>query len=239
MSEYVVHFTKDSDEQSAYQNMMSILGVGELRPGGSFGAGRGLGALGDSQRCVCLSEVPLGSLKRLVDRRSRYGIAFTQEFLSDRGGARVWYVDKDTAAHEAFEALKKQKLDKFDASDPFWRVTPFVDFPGDYGGTSYRFEWEREWRIQGSLAFVPDDVSFLFIPEDQHDAARAFFAEAKAENTGPSYICPFLDPLWDLDRVESEIEDHAKAMEVETSAGCPYRELFAGSLCPACGQIHP
>lgn len=40
MSEYVVHFTKDSNEQSAYQSMLSILGAGELRGGGSFGAGR-------------------------------------------------------------------------------------------------------------------------------------------------------------------------------------------------------
>lgn len=182
--------------------------------------------------------MPLGLLKRLVDRRSRYGIAFTQEFLSGRGGARVWYVDKDTTTHAAIEVLMEQKIGDFDASDPFWRITPFIDFPGDYGGTSYRFEWEREWRVQGSLPFNPEDVSFLFIPEDQHDVARAFFAEAEEENTGPSYTCPFLDPLWDSDRVELALKEQAKAIQSKTTDECLYRELFSGDLCPSCQQVH-
>lgn len=72
----------------------------------------------------------------------------------------MWYFDRDTPVQRAFEALKTQKIDDFDRADPFWQVNPFVDFPGDYGGTQYRFEWEREWRVPGELHFGPDDVSF-------------------------------------------------------------------------------
>jgi hypothetical protein len=102
----------------------------------------------------------------------RCTIAFTQEFLSERGGARVRYVDKDTDTHAAFLALRDQKLQDVDQADPFWKVTPFVDFPGEYVGALYRFEWERERRVPRELQFDPDNVSFLFIPEDLHEAAR-------------------------------------------------------------------
>lgn len=36
-------------------------------------------------------------------------------------------------------------------SEPVWRFTPLIDLPGDYPTGSYRFEWEREWRLPGSL----------------------------------------------------------------------------------------
>ena len=62
-----------------------------------------------------------------------------------------------------------------DPTDAVWAITPFVDYPGEYGGSQYRFEWEREWRVPGGLAFSPDDVAFLFIPEDLHAKARSFF----------------------------------------------------------------
>ena len=99
MSEYVVHFAKDFDGRDAYTNMLQILGSGHLQPGpAAFGAGRGLDALGDSQRSVSFSEIPLDLLERLVERRSKYGIGFTQKFLVGRGGARVWYLDMEGVA---------------------------------------------------------------------------------------------------------------------------------------------
>jgi hypothetical protein len=163
--------------------------------------------------------LPIGLLERLVDRRSQYGIAFRQAFLSDRGGARVWYVDKDTSTFVAFNALMAQMVQRIDPADPFWSLTPFVDFPGDYGGTQYRFEWEREWRVAGELHFDSDEVAFLLIPEKQHEAAREFFAEAEYENTGPNYECPFLDPLWSIDRVAEAFRDQDQGRETAPPRG--------------------
>jgi hypothetical protein len=202
MSEYVVHFTKDGD-RSAYEVMLSILWSRQLRAAGAFGAARDLGGPAFTQRAVCFSEIPLDRLHRLVERRSRVGIGFNQATLLAAGGGRVWYVDKDSGPAEAVQALRAEKVGPPMATDsPFWRMTPFIDFPGDYGGTQYRFEWEREWRVPGDLKFEVADVTFLFIPECLHDNARAFFENVKRDGSGPIYECPFLDPLWTDDRIQ-------------------------------------
>jgi len=195
MSEYAVHFTKGDGTRDAYSVMLGILGSGRLKASGPFGAARGLTALGDTQKAVCFSEVPLDRLDRLVDRRSKYGIAFTQKFLTFNAGARVWYVDEGGQMGETLRGMVSSRaVPGMDTNDDFWRLTPFVDYPSDAYG--YRFEWEREWRVVGDLKFTPNDVAFLFIPEELHSAARSFFKDAVQENIGPGYLCPYLDPLW-------------------------------------------
>jgi hypothetical protein len=81
-----------------------------------------------------------------------------------------------------------------DSTHPTWRLTPFVDFPGAYGATAYRFEWEREWRVPAGLAFGPDDVAFLFIPEGLHAAARTFFEGHLADPFRPGVSLPLCRP---------------------------------------------
>ncbi len=85
-------------------------------------------------------------------------------------------------------------------------LTPFVDFPGEYGPASYRFEWEREWRIPGDLLFKPEDVKFLFIPAELHEKARGFFANAEEEGIGPNYTCPYLDPTWGIEDIQEALD---------------------------------
>lgn len=210
MSEYAVHFTKDvasvapgQPTVTAYDSMLSILASGELRPGHPVGAARKVWALGDSQACVCFSEIPLDRLDRLVNRRSAYGIAFKQSVLIDRGGGRVWYVDKNSAlANAVAEVVRSKAVSGMNVDDDYWRLTPFIDFPGEYGDTQYRFEWEREWRVPGVMTFQPSDVAFLFLPETFHSAARAYFAEVEQEHRGPAYLCPYIDPFWDEQRLQ-------------------------------------
>ena len=50
--------------------------------------------------------------------------------------------------------------------------------------------------------FEPDDVEFVFIPGELHDNARAFFAEHRRDNTGPGYLCRYIDPSWDGVRIQ-------------------------------------
>lgn len=198
MSEYVVHFTKDSLGQSSYQNMMTILHSGQLIPGETrYGAIRWADALGDSQRAVCFSEIPLDRLNRLVERRSLYGIAFKQDKLIQLGGGRVWYLDSDSSPAHALRRMITDHTQSghMDLDDPLWELTPFIDTPQE----NYRFEWEREWRVPGpqGMSFLPDDVAFLFLPEEEHASMHAFALEAGEQNTGPAYLCPYLDPRWD------------------------------------------
>jgi Putative abortive phage resistance protein AbiGi, antitoxin len=207
MSEYLVHFTKDDEVgHSAYDIMLMILGTGTLLPSGPFGAAKGLGVLGTSQRSVCFSEIPLDRLDRLTLRRSNYGIAFHQRKLVEAGGGRVWYVDSDSAIATNLRAMIDDRVKPgMDDSDRLWKLTPFIDLPGQYGSADYRFEWEREWRVPGPITFPPEDVAFLFIPESLHKKARIFFEDHRRENTGPGYLCPYLDPAWSDERIQNAL----------------------------------
>ena len=209
MSEYVVHFTRGTDQLDAYDAMISILSTERLEARKRFGAARKLRAPDPPQKAVCFSEIPLDRLDRLVKRRgSSYGIGFRQDVLSQAGGGRVWYVDKGSNVQEALQDLIGVAFGPpFDAQSPLWRLTPFIDFPGDYGGTQYRFEWEREWRVPGDFEFQASQVAFLFLPETQHAQARRFFDSVSNENLGPSYTCAFLDPLWTDDTLQKVLAD--------------------------------
>jgi hypothetical protein len=238
MSEYVVHFTRDVDDRSASETLHVILEAGRLEPGPRpFGAARNLDALVASQRVVCFSEIPLDRLDRLVARRkSSYGVGFAQDWIIQAGGARVWYVDRGSEPYEAFQELFSQRLRKWD--DPFWALTPFVDFPGEYGDTSYRFEWEREWRVPGSVEFAPENVAFLFGPEAAH--------HEMLEQMGAHYSGPCIDPLWPDDRIQEAlasipVPDRSAQMAATDGADedCPYCDHYPGDVCPACGQLAP
>ena len=231
MSEYVVHFTKDNglrpllpddagdrarfyrkiqgDRKSPYWNMLDILYERHLKPGTerSFGSAKDLAWLGYMRHAVCFSEVPFTYLSRIANRYSQYGIAFKQKFLAARHGARVWYLDVGST-HEAvwLHLLARHEASR-DPNDGFWGLATCVDRVGYHGHRRYEFEWEREWRIPGplGLAFTPDDVEFLFLPGELHDAARAFFEDAVAHNSGPGYFCPYIDALWPADRIEAAL----------------------------------
>ena len=65
MSDFVVHFTKGSDSEDAYRNMMGIYWDHVLKPKNSFGMGKRLCPDPKSQFAVCFSEVPPGEWERL------------------------------------------------------------------------------------------------------------------------------------------------------------------------------
>jgi hypothetical protein len=68
------------------------------------------------------------------------------------------------------------------------------------------WRWEREWRVPGGLQFKPEDVAFVFLPEESHDAARGFLVDHQTANTGPAYLCPYIDPGWPRDRIDKALE---------------------------------
>jgi hypothetical protein len=243
MSEFAVHFTKASPTASEYEVMMKILWEGRIAPTGPLGAVRKLPELGDSQKSACLSEIPLDLLTRLIQRRSLYGIGFRQDFLVDRGGARVWYLDKGAPAAESFQALVRDGMTGgIDPTDAIWAITPFVDYPGEYPSTQYRFEWEREWRVPGGLTFGPDDVAFLFIPEGLHAGARSFFEDHLRDNSGPAYLCPYVDATWDMVRIQAAFSEVAAAPNPTAFGAADDICAYCGGptldgLCMLCGKL--
>jgi hypothetical protein len=214
MSEYVVHFVRgDGAGNTGYWPMMGILSSGEVWGTGPFGAAKNLAdQLVQTQLSACFSETPLDLLARLVERRqTKYGLGFHQQFIIDNGGARVWYLDQESPPQAALrERIRLSMVGGIDQDDPLWKLTPFVDTPTD-DPVRNRFEWEREWRVPGGLRFGPDEVAFLLIPEELHGAARNFFAEAQAQNLGPAYFCPYLDPDWDDVRIQQAVANVSPA----------------------------
>lgn len=206
-SEYLTHFTKPTPLQSGYDNQLSILEGRELTAQNPFGIARVSAPDYESQKTVCFSEIPLHCLDRLSERRSRYGIGFTKEYAKSKGAQPVWYIEKDTKQHKSIEEVINTALSsKAPESNPIWNLTPFIDIPGDYSAGVYRFEWEREWRCVGNLQFHEIDLAFLIIPEEFHEAARDFFRDARDENIGPFYGCPYIDSSWSLEKITEALE---------------------------------
>jgi hypothetical protein len=219
MSDYVVHFVKRPRGAAAnitssfgislpadYEAIISILGNGMLEARNAFGIAATSAPNPNSQKVACFSEVPLHMLKRLVDRRgTSYGVGFTKQFIVDKGGGPIMYAYFGTPHEQAIRSMLKAAA--ADPSADIWKLTPLIDSAGASrgGGTPYLFEWEREWRHVGNFTFAPTDAAFLLIPEELHEAAAGFFADAEAENTGPAYKCPFIDPKWDISRIRAAL----------------------------------
>jgi hypothetical protein len=187
-SDYLIHLV---GKNKPYASFMDILHSRVIKARNAFGFKRYV----HKKESVCFSEIPPFYLQKLVQSRYNYGIAFKKDWLLAQGAQRVWYIEKDSKTHSSLDHLSdslnhNQKKDFFD-------LAPFIDIPGEYGNSVYRFEWEREWRIIGDLSFSPDDVEFLILPCDVHEGARAFFSDAEQEQYGPNYNCPYYDPITD------------------------------------------
>lgn len=202
MSPFVVHFAKASEKSTAYDSCLSILGSRRIEARSKFGTGRTYSA---APKSVCFSEIPLHHLSRLANKRGPYGIGFRKEFLVSRDAGQIMYAYKDTAHASAMTHLVS--IAKTDSSNPIWKIAPFIDQPGEYGSKQYFYEWEREWRHVGHLDFNETDAAFLIIPEDDHSAAREFFADAESDNLGPNYQCPYIDPYWTLEQVRAAFNE--------------------------------
>lgn len=187
-SDYLIHLV---GKETPYDSFMSILHSGVIEAKNAFGFERHA----HRKKSICFSEIPPFHLQKLVQNRYNYGVAFKKEWLLEKGAQRVWYAEKDSQNHASLMHLSNS-LNNFQ-KEYFFNLAPFIDIPGKYGTSIYHFEWEREWRIIGNLSFLPEDVEFLILPEDVHDAARALFHEAESDDYGPNYNCPYYDPITD------------------------------------------
>lgn len=181
MSKYLVHFS------SSYESMMNILSSGSIKPSGPFGE---LNKLPNYLvKTVCLSEKPFDSLSKLSTRRgSKFGLAFTKEFIISKGGNRVWYVEKKSPQYTSLQRMAS-------SDNNLLELAPFIEIVSNNQNERSDFDWEREWRVTGHISFLPEDVKYLFIPSDSHEQARTFFNDAQSENLGPNYQCLYIDPI--------------------------------------------
>jgi hypothetical protein len=214
MSEYVVHFC------GTRQALVAILTSGAIEGRTPFGWARDVeqerGAaqrrgerLVDypTQKSVCLSEVPLDLLDRLIGRRGPWGLGFTKQSVVDDGGAPVWYVEKDKALASALAGLQ-QSLTTPNQRRDWHTITRFIDKVGEFpDGTVYRFEWEREWRVPRRLDLCAGHPAFLFAPTAEQAQVVADLTARGVART-PHGIAPLLDPTWAEPALQATLAQH-------------------------------
>lgn len=214
MSEYVVHFCRTR------QALIDILTSGDIEGRTPFGWAREFEQEREAarrrgeqlhgyptQKSVCLSEVPLDLLDRLVARRGFWGLGFRKQSVIDDGGAPVWYVEKDTALASALTGLQQSLTTPSQRRD-WYRMTPFINKVGEFSdGTVYRFEWEREWRVPRRLDLGVVHPAFLFAPAAEHTQLVADLTVRGVAGT-PQGIAPLLDPTWTESALQAALTRH-------------------------------
>jgi|tagenome__1003787_1003787.scaffolds.fasta_scaffold20362691_2 hypothetical protein len=109
-----------------------ILYERRLRPGAEpQGLARNVRGLRDSQRVVCLTEVPPHLANRLVTGRSHHGIGFRRNWLIERAGVPTWTLDQGTAQSRLFKQwIKEAKEGGVDPDDRSGRSRRTLTNPG-------------------------------------------------------------------------------------------------------------
>lgn len=200
MSEYVVHFCRTRDA------LIQIMTSDSVEGRNPFGWAREFEQERDAaqqrgeplrsyptQKSVCLSEVPLDLLDRLIDRRGPWGLGFTKQAVVDDGGAPVWYVEMDTPLANALS--RHQASMTSDQRRDWHMMTPLIDKVGEFpDGSVYRFEWEREWRVPRRLDLGVGCPAFLFAPETEHTQLTTALTGLGTVATQNGV--PLLDPTW-------------------------------------------
>jgi hypothetical protein len=131
----LTHFTRASRTASAMDNLISILERGVIRGGRRMVRG--------GAPAVCMFDVPLGELRRILVRQNRrryepFGIAIDRRYAFGCGARPVIYLPW----REARELVPPAE---------HWRV---VGLELDRG-PSVDWTHEREWRLRGDLALEP------------------------------------------------------------------------------------
>lgn len=200
MSDFVVHLVKPAplctSEAPEWKVIDQILSDQCLKPKNRFGIAAKC-AYAPNQHAVCFSEIPLGQLARLVEKRSTCGIGFRKQYIVDRGGGPIMYAYEGTPHEQAIR--KMMAANRLKPNADIWKLTPMIDSAGAqrFGGQPYLFEWEREWRFVGEFKFDPKDVAFVIIPEEHHDGVRCVLDGPTWDS--PEYYCPLIDATWSRD----------------------------------------
>ena len=143
MSDFLIHFTKGSDLEDAYQNLKGI-----IRDCVVHGSNI---KIRDGSNCVCFSEAPLSSLQNgllnpsFYSPYSPFGVISTKENIFSLHGRPVIYQPEDE-----FHLL---------SNDNRWRHMHFEPPRVD-------FTWEREWRLKTDGYYFQPTNTQVIVPNN-------------------------------------------------------------------------
>lgn len=175
LSKFLIHLTRDYENVSAEDNLISILKVKIIRarnPHCLFM--HDLANLGFSPKLqrqfnsVCFTEAPLPQIKRLIAKVAGrqiqlqpYGLIFDKSFLLAKGASPAIYVNaKGTQLRDyllaefrkQFAQIKTLKRPKKSQQEYYKSIVQYYSLINIIAD-NYDFTWEREWRLIGDLRF--------------------------------------------------------------------------------------
>ena len=207
LSTFLVHFTREGNGRSAFQNLVRILSDSSLMAGVRMGKAKDRNDVGD-QEVVCFTETPLEQSWTMVQQiegrqvpLEPYGVVFTKIWARKQGVNPVWYIDATPEpGHHWLVNYIDTMMEGATDGDEIFRLTPFFEVMGTWTRFSrHEFWWEREWRKVGDLNFTwPNLVTVLAPAREHNDLRRQLlnqFHEADVRGL------TFLDPNWGLERM--------------------------------------
>lgn len=149
VSQYVIHGTRsgsdiDMSRIPPYENLKRILLNGYLKPTFAVASGSNKPTVRGIYPAVCLTEQPLLFYQRsadaglIIERYTKFGVAFRKDDLFDYGGRPVIYNTEDALGWLPDET--KYLWVGYDPRDLWHR-----DYPNDW-------THEREWRVRADAA---------------------------------------------------------------------------------------
>ncbi|MFC9689838.1 abortive infection system antitoxin AbiGi family protein [Kribbella sp. NPDC056951] len=223
LSTFLVHLTKDTENHTARDNLLSIAESRTIEARSPFGLAKQhdqlLHRTRATQRVVCFSETPLEHTWMMVrdihgrqESFTKYGLVFTKAICRRRGCNPVWYLDI-SVGHDWLSNPVNRQVDRAIAESTvegtvdsrrlalqdILRLTPFMEKMGNPNGQRKEFSWEREWRHVGDFSFKSvENVVALLAPEDDHSALRDDLSYSWKRRS-----IPLIDPDWGLERMIS------------------------------------
>lgn len=150
MSDYLIHFTRKNNNNTAFDNLKEIIKSGQLNAGWSVRNTKR--TIFGKYPAVCFTEMPLFSFITYVQNRNDiekidlYGIAISKEFMFKNGARNVIY------------GLSQGSNDETLLEDGEW-FTPHLPEEEQYRymltDIAYINDWthEREWRWRNCFSF--------------------------------------------------------------------------------------
>ncbi len=180
LSRFLVHLSRDYDDESARENLINILKEKTIEARNAHClVMHKINNLGFSNllkgkfRTVCFTETPLTQIKQITqdieDRKIHlkpYGLIFWKDDLFEKGSSPAVYINaKGTSISsflldefgsifknvKTFKGLKKQERDHYINIVHYYSLINVVKDKHD-------FLWEREWRHHGDFKFDYEDI---------------------------------------------------------------------------------
>jgi hypothetical protein len=215
LSPYLVHFTRDNTNhftktgKSAHSTFNDIWNQKVIRARRVLCMHRDLIRQESPEiqakfKVACFTESPLTQIKHFVGvyrrdyRFEGYGFIFKKETLLMKGVSPAQYINQyGTYSLRAWADRLYEMAKKTNFAGLLWQGIPFMN--SVHSGND--FDWEREWKVRGNVAFRYRELAGVILPE--RTASKMWH---RALDNG----VPVISAEWNRDRIEETLAKRPK-----------------------------